>query len=169
MPGGDLLAVLLLVLERCRGGLGVEKGVSTFYNAIAYAVTGFVHAFFARGIVTASKRSSPVSHCPPNPQLPSPPEKKTYIEKDTELLRIGSTCGLGADHGHGAAGLAQAEAGGSGHTGSRESGRGTQKAHRGLEQQSRSHGHQHSSLEHVLFRLCVGEGVLLGVGCVGWE
>ena len=80
-----------------------------------------------------------------NPQPAQPPSpsflRNTYIEKDTELLRIGRTRGLRADHGHGAAGLAQAEARGSGHTGSRESGRRTQKAHRGLEQQSRSHGH----------------------------
>lgn len=55
-----------------------------------------------------------------------------YLEEDTELLSLGSTLGLGADHGHGAAGLAEAEASGGGNSGSREGGRGTQKTHRRL-------------------------------------
>lgn len=84
----------------------------------------------------------------PTPRTTQPASPLKYLEKDTELLSLGSTLGLGADHGHGTAGLGEAEARGSGHAGSRESGRGTQKAHGGLKQQSRSHGKKNSALEH---------------------
>lgn len=128
------------------------------------------HAIFTPSMLGRSKRPYTKMCSSPSPPTPTPQttkpaclREKTYVEKDTELLRLGSTLGLSADHGHGAASLAQAEARGGGHTGSREGGRGAQKAHRGLEQQSRSHGHQHSSLEHCRDDsvVCVG-GV--GVG-----